>query len=443
MNLLNRTRAGFALMALLIAPLVASAQPTANLQYFRAYDQRGLNVFEPAKFVTEPYNGFDLKWGVGFTQQFQALKHSNTADVRLLPDTAPNTTYNANQLVEIGPGFNLATANLNLDVQLADGIRLDLISYLSSRHHSETWVKGGYLQIDKLAMIDFAPINAIMRYTRLRLGHFGINYGDAQFRRTDNGNALYNPFIENYLMDAFTTEIGAEAYFFHPSGLLAMVAATNGEIHGSVDRPSDRAPSYYGKVGFDRQFTDDLRLRLTGSTYTTEKSISNTLYGGDRGGSRYYMVLENTKSTLSGNFTSGRFNPGFSSKVTAFMVNPFVKYRGLELFGVYEKASGRSAAATETRDFTQVGGEAVYRFLPREQVYVGTRYNTVSGDMLFGKLTQKISSNRIQVSAGWFATPQLLLKGEYVKQTYNDFPTSDQRSGGQFNGFVMEGIVAF
>ena len=37
-----------------------------------------------------------------------------------------------------------------------------------------------------------------------------INYGDAHFRRSDNGNAIYNPFVGNYIMDAFTTEIGGE-----------------------------------------------------------------------------------------------------------------------------------------------------------------------------------------------------------------------------------------
>ena len=51
-----------------------------------------------------------------------------------------------------------------------------------------------------------------MQIATLRVGHFEINYGDAHFRRTDNGNAIYNPFVGNYIMDAFTTEIGGEVY---------------------------------------------------------------------------------------------------------------------------------------------------------------------------------------------------------------------------------------
>jgi hypothetical protein len=40
-------------------------------------------------------------------------------------------------------------------------------------------------------------------------------------------------------------------------------------------------------------------------------------------------------------------------------------------------------------------------------------------------------------------TPSILLKAEYVNQKYNDFPTLDIRHGGKFNGFVVEGAIAF
>jgi hypothetical protein len=36
-----------------------------------------------------------------------------------------------------------------------------------------------------------------------------------------------------------------------------------------------------------------------------------------------------------------------------------------------------------------------------------------------------------------------LLKGELVNQKYLDFPTSDHRAGGKFNGIVIEAIVGF
>src|SRR5690606_19972196 len=113
-----------------------------TIQYVRPQDARGINVFEPPKDDDTPFNGLKLEFGAAFTQQFQALDHSNTA--------APNIIdgVDLNRLVDLGPGFNLATANLYLNAQLAPGVRVALESYMSSRHHAEFWVKGGYLQID-------------------------------------------------------------------------------------------------------------------------------------------------------------------------------------------------------------------------------------------------------------------------------------------------------
>mgnify|MGYP001381309813 CR=1 FL=1 len=417
---------GVALLLFVALPLSAYAQSSA-LQFFRPYDQRGLHVFETSKEDTVAFDGFKLKWGAAFTQQFQGLTHSN--------DAAPNVVdgVDQNALPEIGNGFNLATANLNLDAQLADGIRVNLITYLSSRHHPEAWVKGGYLQVDKLPMLNSAALDNLMRYVTIRAGHFEINYGDTHFRRTDNGNALYNPFVGNYLLDAFTTEIGTEVYV-QSNGFLAMGAITGGEIKGAVERPEDRAPAFYGKLGIDRQVSPDLRVRLTGSAYTTSKSLNNTLHSGDRAGSRYYAVVD-------GGDWSGRLRSPFNSEVTAFMINPFVKFQGLELFGTLEWVEGRGASEPETRSLNQYGVEAIYRFLPNEQLYVGARYNVVSGELL--SADSEITVDRWQVGAGWFVTPNILVKGEYVTQAYEDFPSADIRHGAEFSGLMIEGVIAF
>lgn len=418
-----------ALLLALAAP--AFAQPAVTLPNWRPYDQKGVPLFEPSKEAT----GGDetrLRWGVAFTQQIQNIDHSNEATPVVVGGV------NTNQLIDIGWGSNLATANLNLDALLADGIRVNLITYLSSRHHPEAWVKGGYLQVDRLPMLP--QLDPLFEYTTLRVGHMEINYGDAHFRRTDNGNALYNPFVGNLIMDSFTTEVGAEVYV-QSNGLLAMVGATGGEIQGGVTRPDDRELSFLGKLGFDRQLNDALRVRLTGSVYTTSGSARNTLYAGDRTGSRYYLAMENTTASTSANFTSGRINPGLTDNVTALMVNPFVKFGGLELFGVVEQAKGKAANETDDRTWNQYAAEAVYRFLPREQLYVGARYNTVSGKLAGSGLDVDIE--RLQVGGGWFATPSILLKLEYVKQTYDGFAPTSILHGGEFSGITIEGVVAF
>jgi hypothetical protein len=403
------------------------------MQYARALDKRGINVFETTKDPGVEFTGFKLDFGAAFTSQVQNLSHRNTA--------APNVVngVNANQLADIGFGFNNSTANLSLNVQLAPGIRVALTSYLSSRHHNETWVKDGYIQIDQ-SPIDIAPLKMLFEIATVRVGHMEINYGDAHFRRSDNGNAIYNPFVGNYIMDAFTTEIGGEVYL-KTSGVIAMGAITGGEIRGTVLTPGQRGPTLIGKLGLDRQVNKDLRVRLTGSMYKTDKAMNSTLYGGDRAGSRYYYVLENTAASETAQKDSGLINPGFKNKVAAFQMNPFVKFRGLELFGVVERAEGKASTELTERIWKQYAIDTVYRFLADEQLFVGARYNRAHGEL--AGITGDVGANRWQFGAGWFLTPNVLAKAEYVNQTYLGYPAANIKNGGKFNGVMLEGVIAF
>lgn len=406
---------------------------TITIQYLRPVDKRGINVFETTKMPGAEFNGFKMDFGASFTSQVQNLRHSNTA----LPNVVNNV--NANQLADIGFGFNNSTANLYLHAQLAPGIRVQLTSYLSSRHHNETWVKDGFIQVDE-SPIDFAPLKMLFAIATVRVGHMEINYGDAHFRRSDNGNAIYNPFVGNYILDAFTTEVGGEVYL-KTGSLVAMGAITGGEIRGTVLTPGQRSPTLIGKLGVDHQVNEDLRVRMTGSMYRTNKALSNTLYGGDRAGSRYYFVLENTAATDSANFTSGAINPGFKNKVTALQVNPFVKFRGFEVFGVVERAKGKASTEAAEREWKQYAVDTVYRFLADEQAFAGFRYNRAEGRL--AGMTGDVGAERWQVGGGWFLTTNVLMKAEYVNQKFFGYPTLNIRNGGRFKGMMFEGVIGF
>jgi len=403
-----------------------------ELSHFRPHDARNLNQFEAPKDEGVPYTGFKLSWGAAFTQQFQGLRHGNSAN--------PNIVNNVdlNRLIGIGSGFNNADANLYMDAQLARGIRVALTSYLSSRHHSETWVKDGYLLIDSSPW-ENATLDRLFEYLTLRVGHFEINYGDMHFRRSDNGQAMFNPLVGNLLMDAFTTEIGGEAYL-RANDFLAMAAVTGGEVRGQVIKPEQRSPSYIGKVGFDRQITPEARVRVTGSVYHTTESISNTLYTGSRAGSRYYYVLENVNATESAQAWSGDVRPGFSNKVTAWVINPFVKFHGLEVFGNFEQAEGRGATEAAKRKWNHYAAEGVYR-LWGNQAYLAGRYNVAKGRL--AGIDPEVTVERVHGGGGWFITNNLEAKLEYVEQKYKDFPATDLRNGGKFNGAVFEAVVSF
>ncbi len=420
-------------IALSAIPAVAFAQLPITIQHTRPTDERGVNVFEPPKEDTVSFKGASLSWGAAFRQDFQGLDHENTAAARLV------NGVDQNKLITMGHGFNNAVANLYLNGQLAKGVRVAMTSYLSARHHNETWVKDGYLLIDD-SPIDNPLLNSVMKHVTVKAGHFEINYADSHFRRTDNGLAIFNPFVGNTILDPFTTEVGGEVYV-HDSWWQVMAGATNGEVRGMVLNPGARSVAYLGKAGIDKKF-GDLRLRLQGSTFLQKSSANQTLYGGDRGGSPYFDVLENTSSTESSNAWSGEIRNPFTSKVNAFAFNPFIKYQGLEFFGQIETAKGNNGVTETTGDRTinQRVYDGLYRFFD-DKLYVGGRYNTFSGTL--AGISNDVGVNRYEVGGGWFVTPNVLTKLEWVNQKYTDFPTTDIRNGGKFKGFMIEGAVAF
>ncbi|NVK27200.1 MAG: hypothetical protein HWE14_04095 [Flavobacteriia bacterium] len=414
------------LFGLLAVSTVAMAQQP-KMQYYRTPGIQGLNVFETPKENTVPFTGMKVRVGGDFALQFQALNHS----------TNPGDT-----LVNLGSNFNLPTANLNIDVQLADGVRMNLVTYLSSRHHPEAWVKGGYIQMDKLDFISDGFLSGFMDIATIKIGLDEINYGDAHFRRSDNARAIYNPFVGNYIMDAFTTEAFGEVNLQH-NGLLGVVGLSNGNLNQSVNLGnSDPGVSIYFKLGYDKQLNEDLRVRLTGS-FLNSPSYDNGryLYNGDRTGARYYWVMVEEGS--ADNFRSGRFSPGFA-KFSSIQVNPFIKYKGIEFFGIYEMVNGDQADVDGARDgsYTQIAAELIYRFGSNEQFYVGGRYNTVAGNA--NENAQDINISRYNVGLGWFMLDNVMIKAEYMNQDYSgDGFTGSVFEEGNFNGAVLEAVIGF
>ena len=403
------------------------AQERNNIQYFVPATKAGLNVFEAPFTTDKTFDGVYVRIGGSNALQFQGISHDN--DAGNLPDLENN--------------FNLATSNLDLDVALAPGMRMHLRTYLSSQHHTETYVKGGYLQIDSFDFIEEGFLSSLSDNIRIKVGHMENNYGDNHFRRSDNGSAILNPFVGNYIMDSFTTEVGAEVYYY-TGDIFGMIGMTNGKLNQStVEGAIKTKPSVLAKLGYDSQVNEDLRVRLTGSMFRVSQNASIYLYSGDRAGSRYYNVI------APGDFRAGRFAPSFAvsgrapggpiaGEMTAIMINPFVKFQGVEFYGVFENTSGAIDNGEDTRSYTQIGAELLYRFGMDENFYVGGRYNTVSGEEPNG---DEIDISRINIGGGWFMTENVLTKLEYVSQSYDGF--SGDYAGAEFSGIMLEAVVSF
>lgn len=435
----------FALMFALALVQTAYAQQP-SLQYFRTPGQSGLNVFEVGKKGDQQaFDGLKVRVGGDFGLQYQFLDHK--------ADLNPGFT-----LVPVGSGVNLPTANLNLDAQLGNGLRVHLRTYLSSRHHNESWVKGGYLQVDRLDFIKEGFLDGLMDILTIKAGVDNSSYGDAVFRRSDNAMAIYNPFVGNYLMDNNTVEPFLEFQFF-PGDFIALGGIGTGVLNPTVIKASEDTkypPALWLKLGWDSQLNDDLRIRLTGSLYRCSGYASGyRIYGGDRAGGRYYKVLDyvNDAGVTTTNDFTGRVNPNLRN-LTAIQINPFVKFMGLEFFGVFEIANGYSGAADGNEDafekgtYTQLGAELLYRFGANERFYVGGRYNSVVGADAYaagGTAPADKTVSRINAGAGWFITDNVLTKLEYVSQQYDENWTSSAGNlvNGQFNGLMLEAVIGF
>jgi hypothetical protein len=327
---------------------------------------------------------------------------------------------------------------------------MHLRTYLSSKHHNEAWIKGGHMQIDRLDFIRPGFLSGIMNYTSITIGLDEFNYGDAHFRRSDNARAIFNPFTGNYIMDAFSTEAFGEVTLQH-NALLAVMGVTNGKLNQNVvvNANTDNKPSFYGKLGYDKQLSRDLRVRVTGSWYINHGTTTGSwLYGGDRTGGRYYNVLHtkpDTNGISQGTDFEGRYNARFT-KLTALQINPFIKYKGIEFFGIYERANGSNEFTEPQLDkegaFTQLAAELLYRFGTNEKFYVAGRYNTVRGKMR-ESATEKLEIRRLNIGGGWFVSKNVLTKVEYVNQAYTGNAWTGRFVGAEFSGFNIEAVISF
>ena len=437
---------------------------SAMFGQLRPTDQTGVNVFETPKTDTQ-FTGPKVEFGGAIAMPYIALTNSNVV-------TNQDPAKNSQALFKNSPNFALSMANLDIKSYLADGVSLQVTLYLASKHHNETWVKGGYVQFDKVPFIKLDLLDQIMKYTTIKVGQMDVNYGDAHFRRSDGGCAIYNPFMENYIMDEFATEIGAEADVNY-NGIIGVLSVTNGNLNPSLALIDTTAastkysnglhnPSWIAKIGYDKQLTEKFRARITGSVYFTEGALSNTLFGGDRTGSNYSAIMYNA-APGTGTAFGGRFNPGLSDKLTTFMGNLFLKYKltdglAVESFSTIESAAGRTAAEATDRHASQFATDLIFRFGKAENFFLGVRYNTVTADAVAVKAVAPVGTvlgqdavpaysigiSRLAISGGWYVTKNIMAKVEYANQKYSGVPNVNYiLNGYEFHGLSAEAVISF
>lgn len=425
-------------------------------------------TFEAPKIDGSQFDKVKVVVGGDFAIQFQSLKH-----------------HSDSLMIPLGGNVNLPSANMSLNADLAPGIKVNLETYLSSRHHNESWVKGGYLLIDQMPFLHSAFMDKIMEKTTLKVGVMELNYGDNHYYRSDNGHVINNPLVGNMIFDEFTTAPAVEVYYRNKS-IIAMGGITSGALKpalGAYDSKNKaympynlgKQLQYYAKLAYDKNINDNIRIRPSVSALLCPYSYGGTLYAGDRAGSRYFLVM-NKQSLgtanaydITQNVTNGYFTPGSFSKNTAVDLDLYTWLYGLEIYGGYEMAKGQTGLGEKyIRDynFSSIHVQGFYYFGKEKQFYIGGRYNVVAKDptkeytdptnsavILQTANDKTMSTSRIQLGAGWKMTDNVIMKAEYVKQDYKNFATynSTTKTWGStygdgsagFEGLMIEAAISF
>jgi hypothetical protein len=459
---------------LLAVSLLSMAAANAQVSFGHMQNQiprnkNGINVFDVKKDTVE-FKGLSVDLGGAFNMDFQAINSFNDQPANF-PAPSNITGY---RLMNTENNFTLPAADMTIGAQLFDGVRVNLDIYLASRHHNETYARGGYLQIDKLDFIKKDFLADVMKYATIKIGQMENNFGDAHFKSSDNGSTLRNAFVGNNIMNSFTTEMGIEVYY-NRNGWVSMLGATNGNLNqgtqevtfptlspATPDANTSVSPTILAKLGYDKQLNEDLRVRLTGSYYHNANLGNSNLYSSSRSGFGFWGVLNNNAYKNNGvevassynakSTPEATFNPNFKNWATSYMINPFVKYKGFEFFGTIELASGGDKAGVDAkRTADQYAGDIVYRFGKTEQFYIAGKYNTVSGK-LSNADAKKVTVDRFESSIGWFMTKNIVAKLDYVSQNYRDYTQftgnpatgiANNFYGGKFNGIVFEAAISF
>ena len=385
-----------------------------------------------------------------------------------LPTNGFTTKTGAQNASPIESGLILPTANFDIYAKVMSGFNVKLQTMLASHHHNDTYVKGGYATIDNLDFVTPGFLSEFMRNATIKIGVNDINYGDDQYRRTDNANVMRNPFINNLAVDGYLQGTHVELLYRIPSiSSFAMIGITNGQANPQdvarteYDNVAGTASSdrygVYGKIGFDNQLNDDLRFRITESVYFIEGSNRNDLYSSDKAGNvatsvfgadagasmstGWNIMSGYIKTPATTKYPDGTYTSKSAADILASKTNLFLKYKDTEFYAMYEVADGVDVYDKEMK-MKHYAVDLVQRFY-NDKFWAAARYENavvkyadVFNDFGDAELTQW------QLGLGWFLSKNAVAKFEYINQEREKF--SIYKDGkASFDGFMINASLSF
>ena len=417
------------------------------------FDNDGTYVYSPMYRWSEmdvliaQRNGMRLFMGLDTVGRYQILNHD---DVFITPaPTEANPSPSPVEQKGIEPGFQTPWGNMSFLADYDGKIAAYFDLYLASGPHpSQVYGHEGYVVIRELPS-GFAGerfLDPIFDVINIRAGAFDIDFGDQQYRRSNNASVQRNPLIGNYVVDPSSEEIGVEI-FSEPGRFFWLAGITGGTTTGDF-KDGRGLGAVHAKLGVN--IMDGLRPSV--SVYHVDHSgnpakpegTGSSFFAGNRSGSPYGGILD--AGAAAGDALLGK-----GQDVTAVQGDITWQWKQIEVYGHFgwfqDEDTNGSKAEEITDSWNYYAVETVFHI--NERVYVAARYSGASAIRL-----QDLSSDgiihRVQVGGGFWIMDDLLFKLEYVNQWYKNFSTAEGPVSGvepsfdpSFDGVITEISYSF
>jgi hypothetical protein len=442
------------------APVPESAEPRNADVKEDAFLNLGVPFDEDGKYAYSPMyrwsemdvliaerKGMRLFMGLDTVGRYQILNHE---DVYITPaPTDANPTPGPVKQKDIEPGFQTPWGNMSFLADYDGKIAAYFDLYLASGPHpSQVYGHEGYIVIRELPG-DFAGakyLDPIFDVINVRAGAFDIDFGDQQYRRSNNASVQRNPLIGNYVVDPSSEEIGVEI-FSEPGKFFWLAGFTGGTTTGDF-KDGRGLGAVHAKLGLN--VIEGLRPSISvyhvdhSGNPTKPSGTASSFFAGNRSGSSYGGALD-------GGAAVGDALLGKGQDVTALQGDITWQWKKLEVyghFGWFEDAdTNGSAAGNITERWNYYAGETVFHIT--ERVFIAGRFSGASAVKL-NDLSSDGTISRVQVGGGFWIMDDLLLKLEYVNQWYNDFKIEEGPVSGvepsfdpSFDGVITEVSYSF
>lgn len=371
----------------------------------------------------------------------QALQHQNVYDGKGAP------------LAELSPGFQTAFGDLGFIGRFGKDEEIEVVfdMYLSSRNHpSTTYGNEGYILMrgvpENLQSLRF--LEPVLDKVNVKAGHFLLNFGDGLEHRSNNAIVQKNPLVGNFVIDPNIVSIGVEVSS-KPGRINWLVGASNGTT--TEDFNDNRGFGYHGKLAVYpikslRTSLSYIAADQSGNPPRGQAGGSSTqMFTGNRSGERYAGVL-------GGGQAPGGVFPQAGEKFSAAQFDVTWDSKSpLKLYGHYgitqDKDINGSLPGAPEEKWAYYAGDVVYKF--SKTLYAAARYSGARVDMLGGNASNG-QVDRYQIGGGFWLTKNLLMKVEYVNQTYRRFSAGEMVNNNiqawrdpSFKGFISEVSFAF